>query len=111
MSERNIGQEIIQGLQEAVDYMDGKPTGVRVTRVQIPNERVDVRAVRQELGLTQQEFADAYGFSVHTLRKWEQGVREPEKPTHILLMLIRDMPELVNQYLAKLGRDTPPIKA
>lgn len=105
MTERKIGQEIIEGLQEAIAYMEGKAVDVRVTPVQIPDDQVDIRAVRKDLGLTQKEFAEAYGFSVHTLRKWEQGVRRPEKPTRILLMLIRDMPDVVNRYLAQLSGD------
>jgi putative transcriptional regulator len=107
MTERDIGQEIIDGLHEAIDFMEGKPADVRVTRVSVPDEVIDIRAVRTGLGLTQQQFADAYGFSVHTLRKWEQGQRQPEKPTRILLMLIRDMPEVVNRYLAGFNSNTP----
>ena len=40
----------------------------------------DVIALRLFVGLTQQQFADALGISVHTLRNWEQGRRSPEGP-------------------------------
>ncbi|MFP4600427.1 MAG: helix-turn-helix domain-containing protein [Persicimonas sp.] len=73
---------------------------VRVHELDIPdNFTVDVKAIRQELGLSQTEFARAFGFSVHTLRKWEQWVRRPEKPTRLFLLVIREMPERVNELL------------
>ncbi|MFU8804372.1 MAG: helix-turn-helix domain-containing protein [Bradymonadaceae bacterium] len=75
------------------------PVAEELPTVKVPDESVDIRAVREGMGLTQAEFAQAYGFSIHTLRKWEQNVREPEKPTRILLMMIRDMPDVVNDYL------------
>ncbi len=31
--------------------------------------------------MTQEEFAGRFGFSVNTLRHWEQGKRQPEGPT------------------------------
>jgi DNA-binding XRE family transcriptional regulator len=68
---------------------------------------VDVQEIRHRLGLSQTEFADAYGFSVHTLRKWEQWVRRPEKPTRLLLLMIRDMPEVVHRYLHWLSERGP----
>ena len=37
----------------------------------------DIVALRRFAGLTQGEFAEALGISVHTLRNWEQGRRSP----------------------------------
>jgi len=36
---------------------------------------IDVKAVRQKTGLTQERFAQTYGFSLSTLKKWESGNR------------------------------------
>jgi len=38
--------------------------------------------------MTQEEFAGRFGFSVNTLRHWEQGKRQPEGPTRAYLLLI-----------------------
>ena len=38
-------------------------------RVHVP-EQIDVRAIRTNLGMTQDEFASQFGFSVNTLRHW-----------------------------------------
>lgn len=66
--------------------------------VQIPAE-IDVRAIRGRLGLTQQEFAIRFGFSVNTLRHWEQGRRIPEAPTRAYLLVIDREPQAVEKAL------------
>lgn len=66
--------------------------------VQIPPE-IDVRAIRGRLGLTQQEFAVRFGFSVNTLRHWEQGRRVPEAPTRAYLLVIDREPQTVERAL------------
>jgi len=43
-------------------------------------DREDIVALRRFVGLTQLQFAEALGISVHTLRNWEQGRRRPEGP-------------------------------
>jgi len=62
-------------------------------------EHVDVRAVRTNLGLTQQAFAARYGFSINTLRNWEQGTRQPEGPTRACLLVIERAPRAVERAL------------
>src|SRR5262245_8842076 len=47
----------------------------------------DVTALRRFVGLTQQQFADALGISVHTLRNWEQSRRRPDGPALALLRI------------------------
>ena len=40
----------------------------------------DVAALRKFICLTQKQFAEALGISVHTLRNWEQGRVVPDGP-------------------------------
>ena len=47
----------------------------------------DIAALRRFVGLTQTQFAQAMGISVHTLRNWEQERRHPEGPAIALLRL------------------------
>jgi putative transcriptional regulator len=42
--------------------------------------------------MTQQKFAARFGFSVNTLRPWEQGKREPEGPTRTHLLVTARRP-------------------
>ena len=39
----------------------------------------DIAALRRFVGLTQEEFVEALGISVHTLRNWEQGRRKSRR--------------------------------
>lgn len=96
---RNIANEILEGLQEAADYLDGKPTGTRTTTVNVPG-RVDVRSIREGLALTQAEFAARFAVPVDTLRKWERGVREPDAASWAYLTLIQRNPRVVEEILA-----------
>lgn len=94
---RNFRKRLIHGLDQAVNAMREREP-VPIPEFGEPDE-VDVAAIRANLGLSQREFADAYGFSVYAVRKWEQWVRTPEKGTRVFLMMLRDMPEVVNTYL------------
>ena len=74
------GKRIIDGLREAVEYMDGTADKSaykvhEVTPVRLP-DNVDVKTIRTVMGLTQAMFAAQFGFSVNTLRNWEQGRSE-----------------------------------
>jgi len=45
------------------------------------------------------EFAGRFGFSVNTLRHWEQGSRQPEGPTRAYLLVIDRAPKAVQKAL------------
>ncbi|MCK5806555.1 MAG: helix-turn-helix domain-containing protein [Lentisphaeria bacterium] len=60
----------------------------------------DVAALRRFVGLTQKDFAEALGISVHTLRNWEQGRRKPEGPALALLRIAARHPKIVRENLA-----------
>jgi putative transcriptional regulator len=92
-----VAESIRRGLKEAVAYARGEADESRY-RVHVP-ERVDVRAIRTKLGMTQEEFALAFGFSVNTLRHWEQGKRQPEGPTRAYLLVIDRAPKAVQKAL------------
>lgn len=87
---------VMQGLSEAADFAAGK--AVKGARVHVPAE-VDVKAIRTSLGLTQTQFAQAYGFTVGAVRDWEQGRRQPEASARILLKVIEKRPDVVAEIL------------
>ncbi len=47
-----------------------------------------MQALRQRIGLTQEEFAARFGISLGTLRHWEHGDRKPHGPALVLLRVI-----------------------
>ncbi len=94
---RKIADSIQRGLEQAVAYAKGEADAKRY-RVHVP-ATIDVRAIRARLGLTQQEFAMRFGFSINTLRHWEQGKRVPEGPTRAYLIVIDHEPKAVERAL------------
>lgn len=96
-------EAISQGLREALAYVRGEKSRARVHRVYVPD--IDVASVRGKLGLSQVDFAAAFGVSVATVRNWEQGRRRPHGPAQVLLVVIEKAPGVVMQALGlKKGR-------
>ncbi|MCA3450339.1 MAG: helix-turn-helix domain-containing protein [Rhodobacter sp.] len=92
------GSKIINGLSDAIDHARGFANAGTEHTVAV--HRVDVRAVRESLRLSQEEFALRFGFSLGTLRGWEQGRRHPDGPSRILLRVIMHDPKAVERALA-----------
>ena len=86
-----------RGLQEAVAYAEGNADETAY-RAHVPTT-IDVKAIRARLDMTQQEFAGRFGFSVNTLRHWEQGSRRPEGSARAYLLVIERAPNAVQQAL------------
>src|SRR5215467_6036556 len=51
-----------------------------------------VRTLRRALGLTQEEFAVRFHIPLGTLRDWEQGRSEPDRPARAYLTVIAHDP-------------------
>ena len=90
-------ESIRRGLEAALAYAEGRADADRYG-VHIP-EDIDVRAIRAKLDMTQEEFAGRFGFSINTLRHWEQGRRVPEGPTRAYLLVIDRNPKAVQKAL------------
>lgn len=73
--------------------------GIAAAPVQ-PSRPIDVRALRQRLGLSREQFARRYGLEVETLRNWEIGRREPDTTARGYLQAIANDPERVEQAYA-----------
>ena len=58
-------------------------------------EEVDVKAIRNRLGMTQARFSNTFGFSLDAIKHWEGGRRSPEAPARTLLTVIDKNPAAV----------------
>ncbi len=87
---------IKQGLNEAIAFSKGKYTEAIVHEF----TPVDVKNIRKKMGMTQAEFASAFGISISTLRHWERGDRVPRGPALVLLNVVEKEPEAVLKALA-----------
>lgn len=57
------------------------------------------KIIRRALELTQEEFAARFHIPIGTLRDWEQGRTEPDRPTRAYLTLIARDADHVNRTL------------
>ncbi len=71
--------------------------GVKATA--LPNAGIDVRAIREKLDFTQEQFAVRYGLDVDAVRNWETGRRTPDTAAQSYLRAIRANPEAVEAAL------------
>lgn len=69
----NFFDELKTSLEEAVEIKNGVKAPARVTRYEI----ADVKAIREQLNVSQVEMAKALGTSVDTIKSWESRRRNP----------------------------------
>ena len=94
-------EKIQSGLEQLVSYTQGEKNAPIMEYV-VPAS-VDVKVIRQNLNLSQTQFAKKYGFPVGTLRNWEQGRRSPEGAVRTFLQIINNNPKAVDHILANLS--------
>lgn len=87
---------IKQGLDEAIDFSKGKKLKAIVHDI----NPLDVKNIRANVGMSQNEFANAFGISVNTLRHWERGDRRPQGPALVLLNVVAKEPNVVLNTLS-----------
>ncbi|MFO1433360.1 MAG: helix-turn-helix domain-containing protein [Candidatus Competibacteraceae bacterium] len=91
-------ESIKQGLEEAITHARGRP--VEAVVHEIPAS-IDVKAVRKQVGMTQEQFAASFGISLGTLRHWERGDRIPRGPALVLLRVVAKEPRAVLRALSQ----------
>lgn len=94
-----LSKSLLKGAEEALQYAHSKAKGFKTHKIKVP-KAVDVGLIRNKLHMTRQEFAQHFGFSIRTLEKWEQGVRQPESSARAYLVVIARNPEAVETALA-----------
>lgn len=84
-------EQMMDGLNDVEAFLAGKQEGFKT---HVPQE-VDVKAIRNRLGMTQAKFSDTFGFSLDAIKHWEGGRRTPEAPARTLLTVIDKNPAAV----------------
>lgn len=64
-----------------------------------PPEAIDVKQTRQEMHLTQEQFAGYFGVSKRTIQEWEQGRRKPTSTARNFLKVLIQSPRTVRKAL------------
>ena len=93
-----LGQRLIKAAKEGRAIARGE-ADPRTYKVHVP-VRVNVKAMRTRLGLTQAEFAMRYNLSVARVRDWEQGRSQPDGAMRAYLRVIEREPQAVERALS-----------
>jgi putative transcriptional regulator len=105
LPELDVDWEMVNAMtdEEVIARALSDPDAPPLTDEQLAKmERVfpDVAAIRDRLGLTQEQFAQAFRIPIGTLRDWEQRRKRPDAPARALLRVIEREPEAVRRALA-----------
>ena len=92
----NMFDELKASLEEAVEIKQG----LLETAVRTRYEVADVKAIRLALNVSQQEFAQALGTSVDTVKSWETRRRNPTGLAAKVLTLMKEKPDLYSELTA-----------
>lgn len=93
--EQALFDDLVQSLKEAKAIARGETPASRRIKLTPP----DVKAVREQLGLSQSEFARLMRVSTRTLQNWEQHRRNPTGPAAALLKIVTTAPDVVLKTL------------
>jgi putative transcriptional regulator len=94
---RNMSEDDIE--RNALDDPDSIVPLDEAGEPQLVLPMPDVAALRRRLKLSQVGFADRFGFSVATVRNWEQGRVLADGPARVLLPVIANEPNAVIRAL------------
>ena len=98
MKKTNVGQGLIEGLKEAIEFEKGRRQ-LNVREVELPkkpptwNNKQIVQLRRETLGVSQPVFASYLGISIAALRGWEQGQKHPSGAARRLLQVLSKDPD------------------
>jgi putative transcriptional regulator len=90
ISNRNIGQEILEGVCDIKAYKTGK----KRLHTHTLKEPAPPQVIRTRLNLSQAAFAGLMGVSLRTVQDWEQGRRKPSGPAGGLLQIAEQKPRV-----------------
>ncbi len=81
--------ELLESVKEMEQVRRGRTKSSRQFVIKEP----EVKAIREQTGLSQADFAQLIGVSKRTLENWEQGRRHPTGPARALLKIVEFDPK------------------
>jgi len=97
-----IGQELIESMQELLDYSEGK-IDLRTSKLSISPvcdtiTVEDIKETRKKLGMSQGVFAIVIGVSKKTVESWEAGRYTPDGAARRLISIMQADPAFPEKY-------------
>ena len=88
---KELFTELITSIKQGGKILKGRTKPKRAFKY----DELDVRKIRQRLGLSQTKFSALLDISPATLRNWEQLRRKPHGPARVLLRIAEKDPKSV----------------
>ncbi|MGI8744927.1 MAG: helix-turn-helix domain-containing protein [Bryobacteraceae bacterium] len=83
-----VGRALIAGMTQVLAHVRGE--------IELPSYTlVDVKAIREKMGMSQSEFARAFALNRRTVQQWEQGKAAPDVAVRAYLTVIERDPQAV----------------
>ena len=97
-----MGQDLIEAMQELVDYSDGK-IDLRTSKLNVAPVRdaisaEEIKETRKKLGMSQGVFAIVLGVSKKTVESWEVGRYTPDGAARRLISVMQIDPAFPEKY-------------
>lgn len=93
--------EIMNGLQEAIDYEKGNKKGVVVHKIEIMDipdfTAKEIREIRKNANMTQNVFATCIGVTKKAVEAWEGGRTHPEGAARRMIGLLKNNPDFAEE--------------
>jgi putative transcriptional regulator len=103
MTERNLFEELKNGLDDVVAYEQGKRT-LKTTELTPRQPRTlsakEIRDIREKYNMSRAVFAHFLHISPRTLEKWEQGTTRPNDQASTLIALADKYPDMFERLEA-----------
>ena len=93
--DKQLFDDLVNSIKQAGSISRGEMPPSRCFSV----EEQNVKAIRENLHLSQNEFANLMRVNVRTLQNWEQQRRRPTGPAAALLKIVANAPEAALQAL------------
>lgn len=97
-------EKLAASLREGTDILRGAKEPSRRFVV----GKQEVRRIREDLSVSQGDFASLMGVSVDTVQNWEQGRRTPTGPARVLLTIVQHQPSILAEPWFAERRQTRP---
>ena len=93
MAENKAFESIMKGFTESLEYATGDTSKARrmnVTVAELPQYHdKEIKQIREDLNLTQKNFAVVLGVSTKTVEAWESGRNIPQETAQRFLQLLQ----------------------
>ena len=90
-----LGNALVDGMTQVLAHVRGE---IELKSYTLPGP-IDVKAIREKLGMSQSEFASAFALNRRTLQEWEQGKTAPDNAVRAYLTVIERNPKAVVEAL------------